>query len=421
VPLLSLLEDTNVNYDHVSGENYDQDLRRPSPGPVAAEDDDRGDDDNDNEECNGRHTTSAARRKSLRSAASADRESTPLPSRSGSAVLSVPPSPSSPCHVRSVPAAPPRQPVAESAASTMGIPLSLPTMRSAELPVESAVKLKKRKVLDKEIGHEGRKRKSDPVGDEPPAAKRSKRSKRDPPTLSSSAPPLAPPALHSALSPTSPTVQPPTASSPSVFPPAAHSPIQSSSLPVATASTPSASGALTTSVVSSVAASAQQLPENCLPAIKLTVKLLTSGSLGSKWNIAVNTWLRFEALYNYKGVSQLSATSRPPEVHLWIKSGRTPRCPSAINLAKYQKDFWAWWEKIQPDGRKVKLDTSLRLVSGDWAALDKPGANGVASVMAALFFWGSALRDDPGQAASWNCALDDVSWVLQQLCLLRSA
>jgi hypothetical protein len=110
---------------------------------------------------------------------------------------------------------------------------------------------------------------------------------------------------------------------------------------VTTASTPS------DIVGSSAAVSAQQLPTNCHPANKLTVKLLALGSWGLKWNMAVSTWVQFEASYNYKGVSQLSAASCLPEVHQWIKSGRAARCPPGINVAKYQNDFWAWWANVR--------------------------------------------------------------------------
>jgi hypothetical protein len=84
-------------------------------------------------------------------------------------------------------------------------------------------------------------------------------------------------------------------------------------------------------------------------------------------------------------------------------------------LNKYAKDFMAWWEMIQPEWRcKEGMDT---LVDGseDWDSLRIPGANGLLSVVAGLFFWGVEVYRQGATVDMWLDALTDVSAAFSHL------
>ncbi len=56
----------------------------------------------------------------------------------------------------------------------------------------------------------------------------------------------------------------------------------------------------------------------------------------------------------------------------------------------------------------------------DWSKLNKPGQNGLLSVLAALAWWGQGIQKTMGANAamlcrSWEAALDDFWWVLVAL------
>ena len=78
-------------------------------------------------------------------------------------------------------------------------------------------------------------------------------------------------------------------------------------------------------------------------------------------------------------------------------------------------DFWSWWCALQPEWRSIGEDVVSRKVGGGWDVLDKAGTNGLASVMAALFFWGIAVEEEGIGYDSWKLAVEDVCWVIQQL------
>lgn len=143
--------------------------------------------------------------------------------------------------------------------------------------------------------------------------------------------------------------------------------------------------------------------------------------MGSKWVALVDTWVLFEASYDYKGASQLPTSNRPVEVKYWVARGRASTCKPDINVAKSQASFWRWWIALQPDWRKIKPDNASRDIGGDWSVIDKPGTNGWPSIVAALFFWGRELKKTKKPMVSWDLAVEDATWVLEMICRARSA
>ena len=126
-------------------------------------------------------------------------------------------------------------------------------------------------------------------------------------------------------------------------------------------------------------------------------------------------WVQYEKYYDFNGSSHLKATNRPQEVGEWIQRARSPSFRPNIDLQTYEERFWKWWAALQPEWRTIDQNAPSRSVEGGWEALDKPGKNGLTSVVAALFFWGFHLGDQRELTSSWVLARDDVCWVLNQL------
>ena len=56
-------------------------------------------------------------------------------------------------------------------------------------------------------------------------------------------------------------------------------------------------------------------------------------------------------------------------------------------------------------------------MQGDWEVLQRPGLNGILSVMAGLLFWGVSLRDSSGGRMGWNKAVSDCLVVMKSITL----
>lgn len=87
------------------------------------------------------------------------------------------------------------------------------------------------------------------------------------------------------------------------------------------------------------------------------------------------------------------------------------------DIVEFAEDWWKWWIGIQPDGRRLEevvgpLTSENRVAISDWSCLDKPGQNGFFSVLAALGWWGLALKSNVG-LEEWSCAMDDVCWAME--------
>lgn len=140
--------------------------------------------------------------------------------------------------------------------------------------------------------------------------------------------------------------------------------------------------------------------------------MLRSEPLGEMWFEAVSLWEAFEAMEGFAPALKLSSTHRPPLVSQWIQRAQSSMWRPAIHDVDEVADkFMAWWRVLQP-GWRVASDGSLGRGTGSWEALRRSGANGLLSVMAALFFWGESIG---GKGVKWVDAVADVSWVLQEM------
>lgn len=53
--------------------------------------------------------------------------------------------------------------------------------------------------------------------------------------------------------------------------------------------------------------------------------------------------------------------------------------------------------------------------AGGFESLRKPGANGLLSVLASLYFWGSAVKASGKKSRRWLESVDDCAYVLSRL------
>ncbi|PPQ77783.1 hypothetical protein CVT26_005395 [Gymnopilus dilepis] len=164
-----------------------------------------------------------------------------------------------------------------------------------------------------------------------------------------------------------------------------------------------------------------KLPADCDQAIKNTLIMSTAEAWGHKWERLVSTWLQFEESRGFQERGRFKGSGRPPSIAHWIKRARAPKYHPEIDVREFGQQFWAWWASLQPDWRKISPHTSERDISGSWDALDISGANGWPSVIASLVFWGNELGSDRRHMLTFNNAVADVCWVLEQLCSSHTA
>ena len=113
--------------------------------------------------------------------------------------------------------------------------------------------------------------------------------------------------------------------------------------------------------------------------------------------------------------SGLPTTSRPAEIALWIQNAR--KAPINVdNAAAFARKWWQWWDAMNPPWRTRVDGRPQRGGSGEWDCLLKSGPNGFLSVLASLV----ALQE-AADISSWQEAMQDVSWVLQEVVLAATA
>ncbi|KAJ7160678.1 hypothetical protein C8R43DRAFT_881334 [Mycena crocata] len=164
------------------------------------------------------------------------------------------------------------------------------------------------------------------------------------------------------------------------------------------------------------------------------VRVLTDMDLGCHYRALVETWIRLEERFGFdeNPRSGLSKAARPTAVTEWIGSGRGlrkkgPYDAGVTNLDAYAKEWQGWWDSLQPKWRTRLEDGTWERPEEyskkwDWDELWFPGQNGCASIVASLYFWGSA-KQALGGAGGWNeknqslweQALHDVVWMIEGL------
>lgn len=155
--------------------------------------------------------------------------------------------------------------------------------------------------------------------------------------------------------------------------------------------------------------------ETCSAWMETPLGMLRGEALGPSWDEVVRLWVAFEIRNRMSDPGRIGATKRPTCVADWIQRARAPGYrPKITNLTKFSNDYGSWWTAIQTDWRREEGSVAIRR-SGNMTAINKPGINGLLSVLAALFFWGTALGGDREGDDAWKHAVEDLDWVLREL------
>lgn len=104
-----------------------------------------------------------------------------------------------------------------------------------------------------------------------------------------------------------------------------------------------------------------------------------------------------------------SAKLRPAQVGAWVQRARIGT-PEIKDVAVFGREFWTWWQDINPVWRKISLPMEKK--DGSWACMDLPGPNGFLNVLMCLWWWRNKM-EEPSQ--DWREAVEDVTWVLRRM------
>lgn len=155
------------------------------------------------------------------------------------------------------------------------------------------------------------------------------------------------------------------------------------------------------------------LPTDAPPWLVSSSSMLRSEDLGLEWMELVGIWESFEVSEGFDSPTKLPAKGRPPCISDWIQRARTPSYrPTITHPDTFAQVFSAWWSSLQPQWRK-SIEGPLPRAFGDYDALRRPGVNGLLSVVAALFFWGTARSLNAPD--TWLEMIDEVGWAVGQL------
>jgi hypothetical protein len=113
-----------------------------------------------------------------------------------------------------------------------------------------------------------------------------------------------------------------------------------------------------------------------------------------------------------KGKS-LSPKGRPRAVAWWIQRARKGT-PPITGVEEFAEQWHEWWRVLNPEWRVGDKGKMCWEGGSDWGVLKVSGVNGLLSVLMCLRWWKGALTAGAGDSG-WRDAVDDVTWVLQQL------
>jgi len=152
------------------------------------------------------------------------------------------------------------------------------------------------------------------------------------------------------------------------------------------------------------------------------LEMFTTGVsvLGDDWRRVVCVWGEYELKRGLveKGKGFGSTTGRPTCIPDWVQRARKPTWRPVVSVPAISDGFRTWWRANQPAWRtKNTTGMDLQRDGDDWEAVDVAGPNGLSTVMAVLFFWGTLVhaREDSVEAKEWSGALLDVAFVLEHL------
>ncbi|KAK7028486.1 hypothetical protein R3P38DRAFT_3190082 [Favolaschia claudopus] len=177
---------------------------------------------------------------------------------------------------------------------------------------------------------------------------------------------------------------------------------------------------------------AQPAPPGC-PAdaadwFKAVYAEVSTVPLGQPFNTLLEGWTNLERAYGWEsGRRGLPSDGRPSQVSSWVSLARGSRGgsmgegrgPTLADTVKFEKEWWGWWGKLQPEWRvrdeqrEGRWARDERPATGPdtWTSLRFPGPNGILSLVACLFWWGKKLKSDE-RVGGWSEAVEDLSWMV---------
>ncbi|KAJ7856843.1 hypothetical protein B0H14DRAFT_2257617, partial [Mycena olivaceomarginata] len=147
---------------------------------------------------------------------------------------------------------------------------------------------------------------------------------------------------------------------------------------------------------------------------------VTRTNLGAHFNAAVAAWMRIEAASKFQNPKEaLSSKGRPKIIADWIGGGQGQKQAALVvkNGKKFGKEWWKWWDGLQPEWRLRREDglglTGENSGEGEWGdtQLIYWGQNGTLSIVAGLFFWGLAVMNDSELRGEWEITVNDTVWI----------
>ncbi|KAJ7063028.1 hypothetical protein C8F01DRAFT_985602, partial [Mycena amicta] len=69
------------------------------------------------------------------------------------------------------------------------------------------------------------------------------------------------------------------------------------------------------------------------------------------------------------------------------------------------------WRIVEESEHPIRTEAEGR----PWGSMMAPGKNGILSVVASLYWWGSTLKRLGKTSQSWLDAVNDVAWAMEEL------
>ncbi|KAK0495738.1 hypothetical protein EDD18DRAFT_1106325 [Armillaria luteobubalina] len=167
-------------------------------------------------------------------------------------------------------------------------------------------------------------------------------------------------------------------------------------------------------------------PENWPEWFAVVQEYLGKFRLGDKWDCIVDALSIVKGQWGFiKTGKPLQQMDCPPQVSLWIQNAWLHDLTPLGDQDAFAQSWWQWWQQMQPDSRgvgegegPVPVESWCNL--GEWDRMDKPGQNGLYSVVASLAWWGESVSHNVGAWKEWCVAVDDILWALECLTTISS-
>ncbi|KAJ7612878.1 hypothetical protein B0H17DRAFT_1153271 [Mycena rosella] len=154
--------------------------------------------------------------------------------------------------------------------------------------------------------------------------------------------------------------------------------------------------------------------------------VVSKQDLGCHFDALIAAWTRIEYASRFEhGPTNLSSIGCPAQLGAWIAGGRGRRgsMPVISDITLFAEKWGSWWASLQPGWREKGRDRKWPIGGEyggggkEWGPLYQWGVNGTLTLLAALYFWGCAVKDgvrgSEAGMGEWEDAVADVTWMLE--------